>query len=120
MALLVVFPFNQASEILQMIPGLCGRLGGYFRMLIVDEVEFEILQVFLEQVGLIFHEACFVCVRMRSNRGQGSPNPTGPDDRLGGGRREGEPTAGAVGGCWRCIHSRWPGRPAHRRWRWRL
>src|SRR5829696_9250860 len=114
--LVVVFSFDEAPEILQMIPLLSGGLGGQIAMLAVNELEFEVLQMLLEQVGFVFHERC-AGVRMRSNPVRGSPGPAGPDGELGGGLPAGRPEDFAVGECWRCIRSRWRRRPERRRWR---
>lgn len=57
--LVVVFSFDEAAEILQMVPLLSGGLGGQIAMLVVHELEFEIVQVLLEQVGFAFHQRLF-------------------------------------------------------------
>ena len=59
LALLVVFAFNEMAEIFQMIPMLGGSLRGHLWMLIMDELEFEVFQMVLEEAGFVFHEGLF-------------------------------------------------------------
>jgi hypothetical protein len=55
---LVVFAFDQAAQVFDVVPVLFGGLWGQLGVVLLNEGEFEIVQMLEEEGGVEFHEVC--------------------------------------------------------------